>query len=489
MKKQMLFDTADTSEETSPTLRPGKDEMNFAEFPIALLTDRVPKGQKVIKFEDDVYDEKRKRMVLQRRVIEGSEEYGLPTATDDLVILALIQLSKLRGDFSSREVEFTRLELIKLLGWADEGRSYDRIKLSLLRIKGVNYVYDNAWWDVRQKMWTTRAFNIIDNVEINDSRTSYGQSGLFTSRIMWNEVVFDSFQSGFLRDIDFQLCVQLKHPTALRMYRFLGKQFYRRPDWEFDLKLFAQKHMALGGNYEGGTQLARKLAPAIAELEQVGFLEPLSDKERFIKNGRKWTICLVQKAAPAPLALPNSTQEEEPDQPRLVAELISRGVTAKTAADLVKQHPTDIIQAKIEEFDWEMSQPKPPQKPAGYLVKSIRDGYAADPKFVSAAERQQQEAAKVAKARKEADARLQKQQEEARQQAQKQLIDGQWKALAAAELARLDAVALAEADEGIRQTYETMKSISDGSGYLLMIRREYLRKRLQAEGKLPPDAK
>ena len=26
--------------------------MNFAEFPIALLTDRVPKGQNVIKFED-----------------------------------------------------------------------------------------------------------------------------------------------------------------------------------------------------------------------------------------------------------------------------------------------------------------------------------------------------------------------------------------------------------------------------------------------------
>ena len=192
----MLFDPLDDSTIAPSPMPGGKDEMNFAEFPIALLTDRVPKGQKFIKFEDQIYDEKRKKLITRRRIIEGSEEYGLPTATDDLVVLALIQLSKLKGDFAKREVDFTRLELIKLLGWPNEGKSYDRIKLSLLRIQSVNYVYDNAWWDSRQKTWTTKAFHIIDNVEINDSRGSNSQGGLFPSRIVWNEVVFDSFQSG-----------------------------------------------------------------------------------------------------------------------------------------------------------------------------------------------------------------------------------------------------------------------------------------------------
>src|SRR5205823_3435656 len=134
MNKQMKFAVTDESEVLPSPSPSGKDEMNFAEFPIALLTDRVPKDQKIIKFEDDIFDEKRKRIVTRRRIIEGSEEYGLPTATDDLVILGLIQLTKLKGGFKKREVEFTRLELIKMLGWADEGRSYDRIKLSLLRI-------------------------------------------------------------------------------------------------------------------------------------------------------------------------------------------------------------------------------------------------------------------------------------------------------------------------------------------------------------------
>lgn len=235
-----------------------------------------------------------------------------------------------------------------MLGWADEGRSFDRIKLSLLRIKGVSYVYDNAWWDPRQKTWTTRAFSIIDNVEINDSRTTNGQAGLFASRIVWNEVVFDSFQAGFLRDIDFQLCMRLEHPTALRMYRFLGKRFYVRPEWLFDLKVFAHEHMGLGRAYEGGTQIARKLKPAIAELEAVGFLEPLSEDERFIKKGRAWSIRFIQKKT----ALPELVHQVEPEPPALVAVLISRGVTAKTAAELATRYPTGSIQAKVEVFDW-----------------------------------------------------------------------------------------------------------------------------------------
>src|SRR3954451_7377215 len=114
----MLLKPKDTFE-VSANLPPGKDEMNFAEFPIALLTDRVPKGQKSIKFEDQIYDEKRKKLITRKRVIEGSEEYGLPTATDDTVVLALIQLTKLKSDFTQREVEFTRLELIRMLGWQD----------------------------------------------------------------------------------------------------------------------------------------------------------------------------------------------------------------------------------------------------------------------------------------------------------------------------------------------------------------------------------
>ena len=36
----------------------GRDEMNLAEFPITLLTDRVPKDQKEAVYQDELYDDR-----------------------------------------------------------------------------------------------------------------------------------------------------------------------------------------------------------------------------------------------------------------------------------------------------------------------------------------------------------------------------------------------------------------------------------------------
>jgi hypothetical protein len=439
------------------TLHPGKDEMNFAEFPIAMLTDRVSKGQRSIKFEDQVYDERKKKPIPRKRLIEGSEEYGLPNATDDMVILALIQLTKQKNDFTRCEVDFSRYELIRILGWPNEGKSYDRIKTSLLRIKGVNYFYDNAWWDSRLKAWTTRAFSIIDNVEINDSRTGNNQGGLIPSRIVWNEIVFDSLKAGFVRDIDFQLCMRLEHPTALRMYRFLGKRFYLKPDLTFDLKEFANIYLNLGRNYEGGKQISRKLLPAILELEGVGFLEPLPAGERFPKKGRDWSIRFVKKTVAAVEVIAGPVEPADPSdalRQRITAEFISRGVTTKTALQLVASHPVEQLEQKIEQFDWEMTQPKPPNKPAGYLVKSITDDYSIPKGFEPKAVRLEREAAKQARESQAAEDRRRQQAEEAASRALATQVAAYRKTATAEQLARHEADAIASASEETRSNLD-----------------------------------
>src|SRR3954452_23619586 len=96
---------------------PGKDELNLAEFPIAVLSDRVPAGQKTIEFKDQIYDERKGQLVARCLTITASDKYGLPTPKDDEVILALIQLTKEANDFTERAVRFSRADLIRLLGW------------------------------------------------------------------------------------------------------------------------------------------------------------------------------------------------------------------------------------------------------------------------------------------------------------------------------------------------------------------------------------
>lgn len=427
----------------------GKDEMNFAEFPIALLTDRVPRGQKSIKFEDQIYDERRKKVIIRRRIIEGSEEYGLPTATDDAVVLALIQLTKTKSDFASREVEFTRMELLRLLGWADEGRNFERIKLSLLRIANVTYTYDNAWWDGRLRRWTTKAFHIIDTVEINDGRAASGQVGPSPSRVVWGEVVFESFQSGFLRNIDFQLCMRLEHPTAVRMYRFLGKRFHVRPDWAFDLREFAHEHVGLGRNYEGGTQIIRKLRPAVVELERVGFLEPLAEADRYLKKGREWSIRFLQAGATPSLSSPEAEAEVGPADAttsELASRLAERGVTRATAVELAREHP-ERVDRQVAYFDW-MTAAKPEKigEPGGYLADAIKKDYAAPRGFIDPAERERQVAARRAKEHEDARALRAERDRKARQKSEAGAVAAFWAALTPEQQDELQAAADAQAD-------------------------------------------
>ena len=438
------FDEVDAFSEL---LRIGKDEMNLAEFPMTSLSDRPITSETSLKFEDQIYDERKKRLVIRKRIIEGSKEYGLPTATDDSVILALIQLTKLKNGFTAREVMFTRHELISLLSWPNKGQSYDRIAQSLHRLAGVTYHFENSWWDNRRKTWTTKIFGIIDTVELNDSREADDQGGLVASRIIWNPIILDSFQAGYLRSIDFNLCINFRNHVSMRIYRFMGKRFHLKSDWTFDLKDFAYEHIGLSRIYEGGMQIARKLQPAIEELESVGFLEPLVEDERFLKKGRSWSIRFLKKT---PTTSPGLALVEDPESrpPGSITELTDRGVTRATAEELVGKHPAEFIQLKMDVFDWLAGKQdkRIAQNPAGYLVKSISDDYAVPKGFVSKAEQQERQEARQAKEGKAAEDRRRQKTREAREKAESQAIEAYWASMTPEQQAALDAATIEQAD-------------------------------------------
>ena len=95
------------------------------------------------------------------------------------------------------------------------------------------------------------------------------------SSFRWNEVIFQSFQSGNLKQLDLEFYLSLRLPTTKRMFRFLDKRFYRRTRLDFDLRTLACEHIGMSRSY-APTELKRRLKPALEELEQHGFLEPLS---------------------------------------------------------------------------------------------------------------------------------------------------------------------------------------------------------------------
>jgi hypothetical protein len=161
------------------------------------------------------------------------------------------------------------------------------------------------------------------------------------------------------------------------MFRFLDKRFYRRSRLDFDLRTLACEHIGMSRSY-APTELKRRLKPALEELEQLGFLEPLSAEERYSYVSRgTWRIILIRgRGAEASAVTPPQTSE-------LIEALKARGITAKTAADLIEGHPPGRIQTKIDVFDWLMKNEdkRVGKNPAGYLVASIRADYSAPGDF------------------------------------------------------------------------------------------------------------
>ena len=354
----------------------GRDEMNLAEFPLATLADRAPRGCKTLVYEDRIWDRGQGEDRVRRLTISASAKYGLPTAIDDEVILGLVQVSKAAG-FVDRQVRFSRYQLIQLLGWRDEGRSYRRLNQSLKRWLGVTLYYENAWWDRERKRWADADFHLLDDVVFYHRRKAAATVSVKDddgplSSFTWNEVVFRSFQAGFLKKLDLDFYRRLKRATAKRMYRFLDKRFHFSNTFHRDLRVFACEHIGLSRRYDAA-QLKRRLNPAIEELEKAGYLIPMPASERFRKLRRgEWEVVFVR--------VPQARKRQLPKGPLSDLEngLVDRGVTATSAVRLVREYPADVINAKLAVFDAlrKSGDRRISRNPAGYLVKSIREDYA-----------------------------------------------------------------------------------------------------------------
>lgn len=347
----------------------GRDENNLAEFPLSVLTDRVPDGLKTLEFEDTVRDWQTGQTITRRVCITGSDKFGLPTAKDEDVLLALVQFTKIANNFTSPEVHFTKRQMIELLGWDNRGWAYDRLEESLHRWKGVSIFYKSAWRDHGKRKWCdSEALGVIDYVRLTDSRRRPATpDGDHRSRIIWNKMLFESFAAGYLKKLDYRAYRSLERPAARRAYRFLDKRFHHQPDWEFELRSFACEKIGLSRKYDTG-QLKQRLQPALNELERIGFIAPVAYRKQ---RPKVWQIAISK--SPAAASDPSPAAAAAP----LEAGLVERGIGAAVACSLAAEHSESRIREKLQFFDWLVARRdrRVSKNPPGFLTAAIRKNY------------------------------------------------------------------------------------------------------------------
>jgi hypothetical protein len=454
----------------------GWDEMNLAEIPFFVLTDRVAKrGETRIKHECTIFVNG--KPVAQQWIINGSQEFGLPTAADARTYLALLRLTEDRNSFHEPRVEFTRLELIELLGLPNDGRSYQRIDQSLLRLRNLSFDFINSWWDQRQRKLTTCSFSLLSDMHLRDSRSGNGQGCLFRSEVVWSQTMFESLKSGFLRTIDYRQCIEFKNNTALQMYRFLGKRFYKKRLLVFPLDEFAYHRVGLAQSSKGKAQLVRKLQPGIRELEGIGFLQVATESERYVSRESHWYIVLAAGAKALSEGSPadGSASVLSAPAPSLhpLAQALNRhGVSPKVAAELVRDYPAERVEGKIDLLEWLQEQkPDRVNEPGAWLVHAIREDYSPPKGYRTKAEREAKKQA-AAEARRKADEdRRRAADEKQREEAERVAIEDYWNRLAPDERSALETRALELADPTVlnsplRQTY--LKSVRNSYIHTLL---------------------
>ena len=342
--KQQLESQAQLSEHTlavesrpSPSFNrrnanSSRDEMNLAEFPLTVLSTRVGSNVKTLEFKDSA------RLpggeVVERKwIITGADKFGLPTATDDDVVLGLIRMT-MDQEFRDRKVYFTRYELLKTLRWSTEGRSYTRLIKSLDRLSGVRIRSTNSFYDNTTKSYQTCNFGIIDAYEINNEKPVKNgeRAEPRKSFFIWSEMIFDSFKAGFIKKIDLDLYFSLKSAVSRRLYRYLDKHFYYKSSLELPLLTLAFEKIGLSRTYKYVSSIKQQLEPAAEELVRLGFLSSF----QFNGRGEQTTVRFTSGSV-LPAVLPKTGKDRplvegqilsgNAQEDPLIGELVQRGIS------------------------------------------------------------------------------------------------------------------------------------------------------------------
>ena len=409
-------------------IRHGRDEMNLVEYPFASLWKNTEPGTEILHEWETTHPISGKTVKAFWRVT-GDAKFGLPTASDEQLYLALMELTQQAG-VQNQVIHFTRYDLLKRLGWPDQPQYYAALRDAFTRLLAVTITAQNAFWDAKARSFRTVGFSLLDNFDILEEqrgRKKSGQSSLPLSFFKWNDVLFDSFQAGYLKALDLDFALSLKSSIALRLYRYLDKKsFDARRTFEIELAALCERHLGMRPN-PYPSKYKERLKNAHDELIARGFLESVSYEAMKTKKSDK--VCYVFMArsqritssqAPAdepqvaahtqmisssadqltvnqPTLLEESGHEKKPQKepqthtthlvPDVFQQMLALKVSPEVARELLQSASEDAIRIQLDCLS-----DRSPKDAAAVFVKAVREGWQPPSKYLKrqkAAERAQ----------------------------------------------------------------------------------------------------
>jgi hypothetical protein len=294
----------------------GRDEMNLAGNPFALLQAASRNGQSFIKNEWERTLPNGK-IVTAKWEVNGHTELGLPGPNEELLYLVLLQITREAADEKGiwpQKVYFTRGRILEMMKWSDSAPSYKTLRECLIRLSNVQVNADNAFWDAKAKMpYETISFGLINEFALaTEPCGRKGQGITGRSWFEWNKTVYESFLAGNVRSLALDFVLSLNLPTTRRLFRFLDmmRGANTPPKREFTIGIFKLCERLGMTPYKYASKIKEKLEPAIKELEKRGYLESVryekgkNDENAIFRFANASPVVLVEESLkPSRMAL------------------------------------------------------------------------------------------------------------------------------------------------------------------------------------------
>jgi len=249
-----------------------REEMNLCEFPIGTLTYKKALGKSLF-FQDAFTDKETGAKIEKKWLVDGSVIHGVPIAPDDDILLGLRKITDIQ---KKKTINFTKYELFKSIKWPVNKNSYEYLIESLFRIGSCKITTTNSFWLKGEKKLGSLTFSIADNFMLYGKKTGNPQTDMHFWDIdfiswTWGDVLWKSFQDGYLKQTDLNFYASLKWASSKRLYRFADKLFNNGNKVKKTIRVLCCEHLGMSRTYDG-YELKRELKKATDELEKKGYI-------------------------------------------------------------------------------------------------------------------------------------------------------------------------------------------------------------------------
>lgn len=325
-----------------------KYEMNLAEFPIAVLSKRIPSNKKTIEYSDWIVGKNGERK--QRNwVVTAAAKWALPTGSALRTLFELMQVWK-ENNLESKTIPIgSRYNLLKRMGARDSKGDYKRIEKDLNSLVGITIQAKNAFWDKEAQAYVSKTFHLFEELSLYDReiKTTEGmiQQSLPFSYIKASDIFHEAVKKGNILTIDSEFFRKLSAPTEQRLALYLTKMLKRQPIHKRDIFKLAEQ-LPIYNKY--ASDIKKTLNKALKGLIDKNF--PLLEKYYYEKssNGKSENVVFLK-----PKQRPKQDREPEDYKVQsLVEDMLNTLRDEKSRAfyvKIAKLCPQDMIYRALSE--------------------------------------------------------------------------------------------------------------------------------------------